>query len=183
MRISQETVTLGGHELLLRNAEADDAQMLLTYLKTTAEETRFLLKEPEELVMTLEDEKNFIESQNASDSNLMILGFLDGEHVGNCSLMGNPWMRYRHRVTVAIALYQKFTGLGIGTLMMKKLTDVAREHGIEQLELEVVADNERAVALYKKLGFQVCGQMPKNMKYKDGTYADVLFMVCDCTGN
>ena len=67
--------------------------------------------------------------------------------------------------------------------MMKKLTDVAREHGIEQLELEVVADNERAVALYKKLGFQVCGQMPKNMKYKDGTYADVLFMVCDCTGN
>ena len=37
MRISQETVTLGGHELLLRNAEADDAQMLLTYLKTTAE--------------------------------------------------------------------------------------------------------------------------------------------------
>ena len=68
----------------------------------------------------------------------MILGFLDGEHVGNCSLMGNRWMRYRHRATVAIALYQKYTGQGIGTIMMKRLMDAAREQGIEQLELDVL---------------------------------------------
>ena len=181
MRISQETIMLGNRELLLRNARAEDARMLLEYLKATAAETRFLLKEPEELTMTLEQEKKYIESQNDSDDDLMILGCLDGEHVGNCSLMGNRWMRYRHRATVAIALYQKYTGQGIGTIMMKRLMDAAREQGIEQLELEVVADNAPAVTLYKKLGFEVCGRMPKNMKYKDGTYADVLFMVCDCS--
>lgn len=58
MRISQETIMLGNRELLLRNARAEDARMLLEYLKATAAETRFLLKEPEELTMTLEQEKN-----------------------------------------------------------------------------------------------------------------------------
>ena len=58
MRISQETIMLGNRELLLRNARAEDAWMLLEYLKATAAETRFLLKEPEELTMTLEQEKN-----------------------------------------------------------------------------------------------------------------------------
>lgn len=151
--------------------------MLLEYLKTTAGETRFLLKEPEEIQFTLEGEKGFIADQNASERNMMILGFLDGRHVGNCSLMGNQWLRYRHRASVAIALYQEYTGLGIGTAMLQKIIDVAKAQGLEQLELEVVADNERALALYRKLGFEVCGTMPRNMKYKDGTYADMLFMV------
>lgn len=51
------------------------------------------------------------------------------------------------------------------------------EHGIEQIELEVAADNDRAVALYKKMGFVICGTFPNNMKYKDGTYADAYWMV------
>ena len=51
------------------------------------------------------------------------------------------------------------------------------EKGFEQIELEVVEGNERALHLYKKLGFEVYGTFPKNMKYKDGTYADAYWMM------
>ena len=61
--------------------------------------------------------------------------------------------------------------------MIEALLAIAKECGIEQVELEVVADNERAIALYKKLGFEVYGTMPRNMKYRDGTYADVYWMM------
>ena len=57
------------------------------------------------------------------------------------------------------------------------LIKIAKEKGIEQLELEVVADNDRAIALYKKIGFEKMGTFPHNMKYKDGTYADAYWMV------
>ncbi|MBQ9134425.1 MAG: GNAT family N-acetyltransferase [Clostridia bacterium] len=57
------------------------------------------------------------------------------------------------------------------------LLEQAKAIGYEQAELEVVADNTRAIALYESLGFSVCGRLPNNMKYSDGTYADALFMV------
>ena len=177
MIIGERRIQLGGHELLLRCAREEDAQRLLDYLKTTSGETRFLIREPDEVTMTQEDERRFIRRQNESASDVMLLAFYDGEFAGNASLMGMGPSRYRHRAGVAIALFQAYTGLGIGRAMMEALLAIAREHGIEQVELEVVADNARAIALYKKLGFEMYGTMPRNMKYRDGTYADVYWMM------
>lgn len=177
MRITDYITEINGHELLLRNAEEKDAELLLEYLKITSGETRFLVREPEEITMTLEEERDFIKAQNESSSNLMLLGFLDGKHVGNCSFFGNVQSRYQHRANMAIALYKKYTGMGIGTVMLNKLIGAAKEAGLEQMELEVVADNEKAIGLYRKMGFEVYGKFPSKMKYKDGTYADMYWMM------
>lgn len=177
MTIENKIIDLNGKELLLRNATEDDAEMLIEYLKITCGETRFLVKEPEEIIMTLEQEKDYIKNQNESENSIMILAFLDGEYIGNCALIGNRLSRFKHRVTMGIALYQKFTGMGIGRVMIEELISIAREKGFEQIELEVVAGNERALHLYKSMGFEVYGTFPKNMKYKDGTYADAYWMM------
>lgn len=44
-------------------------------------------------------------------------------------------------------------------------------------KLEVVTENRRAISLYQKMGFRICGTLPDNMKYKNGTYADVYWMM------
>lgn len=177
MRVDDIRIDLNEHELILRNATADDAEMLLKYLKETTVETPFLVKEPEEIDMTLEEERAFIQSQNESEGNIMLLGFLDGEFVGNCALNGMGLFRFRHRVTLGIALYQKFTGMGIGKVMMETLIRLAKDMEYEQIELSVIANNERAIALYKKMGFEICGTTLRASKYKDGTYADEYLMV------
>ena len=176
MLVEPVTRTLNGHTLTLRCAGEEDAEMLLAYLKTTCGETPWLARGPEEVTMTVEEEKAFIRGQNESPVNLMLLAFWDGEHAGNASLMGFSMARYRHRAQVAVALYQKFTGHGIGTVLLKELITAARGLGLEQLELEVAAHNTGAIALYKKLGFELCGTLPRNMKYPDGSYEDVLYM-------
>lgn len=177
MKIEERKFEIDGHTLLLRNAGEGEAQMLLDYLKTVCGETGYLSKEPEEIRMTLEEERDFIKGQNESGSNLMLMGFWDGEYVGNCSFQGSDMMRYRHRVSMGVALYQKFTGLGIGKIMIRELCDIAKDHGFEQMELEVVAGNERAIGLYQKMGFEIYGKFPRNMKYPDGTYADAYWMM------
>lgn len=177
MKIKDIRIDLNGHDLLLRNATEDDAKMLIEYLKVTNGETPFLIREPEEITVTIEQEKAFIQSQNETEGNIMLLGFLDGQFVGNCALNGFGRFRFRHRVSLGIALYQKFTGMGIGKVMLETIINLAKEMGYEQVELEVVADNERAIALYKKIGFEICGTTPNAMKYKDGTYADEHKMV------
>ena len=41
----------------------------------------------------------------------------------------------------------------------------------------MVKGNERAIRLYREMGFEICGTFPNNMKYKDGSYADAYWMV------
>lgn len=167
-----------GREVIFRSAEVSDAADLIEYLKTTAAETPFLSKEPEEITLTPEQEVRFIEQKIDAEGELMLVATINGRHAGNCTLMANaPFKRFAHRCGVAIALYQAYCGCGIGTAMMEIVLDVAKRTGYEQAELEVVSDNHRAIALYRKLGFEKYGVFPNNMKYADGTYADTDWMM------
>ena len=57
------------------------------------------------------------------------------------------------------------------------ILDIAKKAGYEQAELEVIANNKPAIALYEKLGFQKYGTFPDNMKYADDSYADAYWMM------
>ena len=46
----------------------------------------------------------------------------------------------------------------------------------EQIDLEVVADNTRAQALYEKCGFEESGKRTRALKFDDGTYHDEILM-------
>ncbi len=174
----KEIKTKDGRRAVLRSAEEKDAQSLIAYLKDTSAESRFLLRDPEEIQLTVEQEKAFIQSRNESLRELMIAAEVEGRIVGLCALSSlGGGRRYDHRCNVSVALYQEYCGLGLGRQMMEELLEQAKRCGYEQAELEVVADNMAAVHLYQKLGFQECGRFPRNIKYQDGTYADALFMI------
>lgn len=167
-----------GRTIILRNAEISDSENLIKYMKTTTAETPFLIREPDEFSLTVEQEEAFINGCIDHERELMLIATIDGEHIGNCSLMGvGTYRRYRHRCEIAIALYQKYCGLGIGKVMLETVLSVAKELGYEQAELEVIRDNANAVKLYQALGFNEYGTFPDNMKYADGTYVDAVWMM------
>lgn len=167
-----------GQTIVLRNAETYDAEDLIEYLKITASETPFLIREPEEIHLTLEQEENFIKNCIDAEREIMLIAAVDGRHIGNCSLMSiGSYKRYAHRCDIAIALYQEFCGRGIGKIMMQTVLDLAKKAGYEQAELEVISGNEGAISLYRKLGFEKYGTFPGNMKYADGRYADADWMM------
>ena len=88
-----------------------------------------------------------------------------------------PYKRYNHRCDVAIALYKEYCGCGIGKAMLQTILDVAKRVCYEQAELEVMAENKDAIAMYEKLGFKKFGTFPDNMKYADGSYIDSYWMM------
>ena len=167
-----------GRIITLRNAEISDAENLITYMKITSFETPFLLREPDEFHLTSEPEECFIPNTIDNPRELMLLATADGSHTGNCSLSGaGPFKRYQHRGQIANGLYQKYRGCGIGQMKLSTILSGARELGYEQVELEVAANNTSAVALYKKLGCQTYGTFPDNIKYADGSYTEMLWMM------
>lgn len=175
---SKEVKLQDGRTVILRSADRSDAKNLIQYLKDTTAETPYLIREPDEVNITMENELNFISMKAEDPREIMLIAVCDGEHVGNCSIAGiGSYRRYSHRCDLAIALYQKYCGLGLGEMMMTEALKVAKQAGYEQAELEVVADNTRAVHLYEKMGFQKYGTFPDNMKYADGSYADAYWMM------
>ena len=167
-----------GRTIILRNARPEDADDLIKYLKVTSAETPYLIREPEEITITKENEEKFLQAKIDAERELMLIALIDGRHIGNCSLMSiAPYKRYRHRCDVAIALYKEYCGCGIGTAMLQTVLNVAKEVGYEQAELEVISGNERAISLYQSIGFREYGRFPNNVKYKNGTYADAVWMM------
>ena len=178
MIIKEKSIKLkNGATCILRNPKMEDATKMIDFLKVTATETNFLVKYPEEVNITIEQEEGILQWFNESERDLMIIAEVDGEVMGNCSFgaVGKK-MKIRHRCAMGIALYEKAWGLGIGTALLELLIESAKEYGYEQMELEVVARNERAIALYENLGFEKYGVVPNAMKYKDGTYDDRIVM-------
>lgn len=102
----------------------------------------------------------------------------EGKIVGQCSvgLVRNN-ERYLHRANIAFVLLKEFWGLGIGGKMMQECVKWCEEHNIEQIELDVLKENKRAITMYQGFGFEIVGTIPNALKYADGTYGDEYIMI------
>ncbi len=182
MIFEEEKYEIGGREIILRSAmeTEEEAQMLIDYLKTVCGETEFLLCYSDEVLYTAEGEISFIQDMNESNKKMLMLAFVDGEYAGNCSFTpAGAKRRVAHRAEFGIALFLKYTGFGLGRLMMERMIEKAKNMEYEQMELTVIEGNDRAYHLYESLGFKECGRIPKACKYDDGRYRDDIHMVLD----
>jgi RimJ/RimL family protein N-acetyltransferase len=72
---------------------------------------------------------------------------------------------------------EEWRGRGVGTALLQVLIDWATESPlIEKVTLAVFSTNHRAIGLYRKLGFEVEGMCPRDMKLADGNYMDSVLM-------
>ena len=162
----------------LRPANPEDAEQMIAYMKQTAAETEFVLRYPDEVQFTLEQEEGILQRLTEDLQTVMMAAIVDGRLAGNSSIGGlGPKRKVRHRCSMAIALKRAYWGLGIGSAMIGYLTELARRMGFAQIDLEVVADNARAVALYEKCGFTATGRRSRALRFDDGTYHDEILMV------
>lgn len=69
-------------------------------------------------------------------------------------------------------------GRGVGSVLLQKIIEYAKTHGIELVSLEVRSDNKRAIHVYEKFGFRKIGTSPAYFKI-DGEYFDFDLMVLD----
>ncbi len=104
--------------------------------------------------------------------------FAGGKPVGMVALHRHARARDRHKGEIfSMYVAPELHGRGIGRALLEAALQAAREQGLEQVTLYVVAGNQAATALYSRCGFQVYGTEPKGIKYGPGRYGDYLLMV------
>ena len=162
-------------ELLFREALKTDAAALLQHIRTVGTETDNLSFSGDTFNISEEREAKFIDRFSRSRDDIMLVA-LDGDKiVGNAIVERNRVARYHHRAEISITVIKEYWGRGIGSRLMEMMIDFAKSTGIEILYLEVRADNERAIRLYKKYGFVEIGVYESFFKI-DSKYYDARFM-------
>jgi ribosomal protein S18 acetylase RimI-like enzyme len=67
-------------------------------------------------------------------------------------------------------------GQGIGRVLLEACIDWASEHGAHKVTLEVWPHNERAIRLYRAMGFEIEGRKRRHYRRRNGALWDALLM-------
>jgi RimJ/RimL family protein N-acetyltransferase len=179
MKITEQKYLLpNGEEAIIRSAGPEDAMKVKLHRELTSAETHFMAREPEDGPMNLERIAEGLKSVEDSERDFMVSAFVGDELVGDLGVtLVRPHVKYLHRAYLGMSIKEKYTGMGLGSFMMKVALDQAKKNGFEQVELGVFSDNDRARHMYEKMGFKEFGMNPRAFKLKDGTYRDEIIMV------
>ena len=166
-----------GRECVLRNGTAEDARAALDSFSLTHAETDYLLTYPDEGGLTLEGEAQYLQGRAESDNEVEILAEVGGCIVGSAGVgcVGSK-EKLRHRAEFGIGIERAYWGFGIGRALIEACIECARAARYAQLELEVVADNERALALYQSVGFVEYGRNPRGFRTRQGGWQELVLM-------
>ena len=116
-------------------------------------------------------------SQLAGDQ-VALVAEVDGRPVGLVQVRrGLPHPETGHVGDLGISIHRDHRGKGLGTRLLREALRRCRGR-FEVVNLRVFADNERAKALYRKMGFVTVGRVPKAV-HRGGRYFDEEIMHLD----
>ena len=163
---------LEGERVRLRALRPEDTERLWEFWADLDVSARASNQPPKPF--TLEETKSFFEELGKKDDLMRFAIEAEGELVGDCSL--HDVDRHNRTTEVGIALGKPHWAKGYGQEALRLLVDYAfKHHNMHRVGLEVLADDERAVSCYRKVGFVEEGRL-RQRDWTNGEYHDVLVM-------
>lgn len=102
--------------------------------------------------------------------------------VGFATAIASPVARLRHVVRFEVMVAKSARGSGVGKALTEGIVSWARHNEpTTKLSLAVFDDNERAIALYRSLGFVEEGRRPAEYRERDGQFRGDVLMALDVT--
>lgn len=112
--------------------------------------------------------------EEPDDATVRFVVEVDGEVIGQCQL--DKLDHYRGLCDLGISLGRAYWGKGFGQDAVRTLVGYAFHYlNMRKVCLEVLADDERAVGAYKKVGFVEEGRL-RLQAWFEGEYRDALVM-------
>lgn len=164
-------------ELVIEEAQREDATSLALLLETVALESDFLAQDDRSSVLSAGQLASYIDSRQNVTNEFCLVAKLGHEVIGVCNVTADQDTKASHIGDVFIAVSKLYWGYGVGQSLMELMIDWANHTpAIRRLELTVQARNERAVHLYRKFGFDIEGTKKRGARTKNGEFLDVYLM-------
>ena len=161
-----------GRRASVRPVTEEDAQQLQDNINAIGAEVVYILTES--VGEDLEHEREWVRHFDGVSS-VLFVSEVDGKLVGQADVHAGRPPKESHVGTLGIAIRDGYRDVGLGKALMERCLEWMRDRQFRKACLEVFATNERAVALYKKLGFEVEG-VRRRQSLVRGEFVDNLLM-------
>lgn len=161
-------------EITIRRAVESDAEALHEFMVDLVAE-RLPVLYRREAAPTVDEERDFIRRFDDAARSVFFVAIREGRVLGVLDFHGEKHAQAAHGGSFGMSVRATERGKGIGERLLRGLIDWAPTVGITRLELQVFANNARAIALYERMGFQVEGRRRMAVMV-DGVAIDVLMM-------
>jgi putative acetyltransferase len=111
------------------------------------------------------------------ESAYYLVAIIDERVVGMANIDTFPNRpRRKHAGAIGICVHEEWQGKGVGAALMHAILDLADNWlNLTRIELEVFSDNEAAIHLYERFGFEVEGTLRQHA-FRDGRFVDSTMM-------
>lgn len=159
----------------IRHAKNEDAPSLVALFKQLDEETSFMLFEPEERIITVEQQADVLSAFKGSSTQTMFVAESDDTILGFAVGIGGSAHRNRHSISLVMGVLHAYWNKGIGGNLIQALEAWAKAKKMHRLELSVMAHNTRAIVFYEKYGFEREG-IKRDALRIEGKYVNEIYM-------
>jgi RimJ/RimL family protein N-acetyltransferase len=159
----------------IRQLVGADAERFSQLVLEVENSTDFMLYNPGERKINNENQRKMIQAFEEEDNSAIFVCEIEGQMVGYLMARGGTAAKNKHSAYLVVGISEQYRGKGIGTEMFKVLHNWALEQKLHRLELTTIANNQPAMALYMKMGFDVEGIKKHSLKIHN-QYVDEVYM-------
>uniref|UniRef100_A0A7C3Z092 GNAT family N-acetyltransferase n=1 Tax=Desulfobacca acetoxidans TaxID=60893 RepID=A0A7C3Z092_9BACT len=153
--------------------EQDREELIRLFQEAPEEDIRFLKQDVKDikLVSSWVDRINYhkvlpLVAVNLEDNRLIADATLHrGKHAA------------KHIGEVRIFVSRPFRNLGLGSLMLEEIINLAKKESLHWLKAEIIADHKKVVKAFRARGFEIRATLEDYFLRKDGVTHDVVLML------
>lgn len=161
----------------IRPAIASDARNLNRYVRHIFATSEHLITRPHEFATGPFRQRMWIAGKATNPYETCLIATDGKDIVGMIDSWTDRRERVKHVTTFAMSVHPDWHGQGIGRRLLTSFVDWVRDNDrLEKIELHVHADNESAIALYKKCGFEQEGVRKRAIRYNKNDFTDDILM-------
>lgn len=163
-------------EVTVREASKNDARSIIDFYNIVGGETNFLSFGENGFKRDVVEYEKFLAASKEELNSIILLVTLNDQIISIASIHSNQAERKKHIGTLGIVIKKEYWGLKLGRFLMEYLIDWAKLNNItRKIQLASNEENQKAISLYKKLGFEIEGII-KEDTFIDGRYNNTVLM-------
>ncbi|MGQ9689052.1 MAG: GNAT family N-acetyltransferase [Desulfobaccales bacterium] len=163
-----------GQRVMFRFLNEQDEEELLRLFQEAPEDDLCFLKQD---VKDARLVRSWVKNINYQRVLPLVATTLDGKRLIADATLHRGKHSGKHIAEVRIFVSRPFRNLGLGSLMLEELINLAKKMNLYWLKAEIIADHKRVIKAFRSKGFEIRATLEDYFLRKDGVTHDVVLML------